>query len=239
MERHAPSRTRLWLVVAPLILLVIASYIGDALAPTLVTEHPAWLITLNARNRNLVLVSNELEALPYYLIGGVRLVLSDPLFYLLGWWYGDAAVLWVEKRSTSFGSMLRTWERLFKKAAWALVAIAPNNVICLFAGASGMSPPTFLVLNVAGTVGRLYLLRVVGDIFQPLLDDLLGFIRDYRLPLTGLTIVLVVVTIWVDRRSGETELEALANIEEELEEAEEELEELEELETEAEAEGDE
>jgi membrane protein DedA with SNARE-associated domain len=216
MERTPPSRFRLWLVVAPLIVLVIAANLGDALVTQLVDRHPLLLITLNARNRNLVLVTNLLDPIPYYVVGAVRLLISDPLFYLLGWWYGDRAVAWVEKRSTTFGSLLRSWEWLFSKAAWPLVAIAPNNFICLFAGAAGMTPVVFLVLNVVGTFGRLFLIRVLGKTFEAPIDAVLDFIRDYRLPLTILAVGVVLVTVWQDRRAGKGEIEALTSLEDEL-----------------------
>ncbi len=222
--RSKPSRLTFWLLVGPLAVLVIASYIGDALAPTLVDTHPLWLIGLNARNRNLVLVTNELDAWSFYLVGTVRLLMADPIFYLIGYFYGDAAVRWAERRSRTFGGMLRSVERFFEKASYPLVLLAPNNPICLFAGASGMSPPVFLGLNITGTIGRLILIRWVGDIFSSPLDALLDFIKEYRLPLTGVTIVLTGLLVWSESRGeGESELEALMRLEDELEETEEEI----------------
>lgn len=224
----------LWLIVAPLVVLVIASYVGDAFAPTLVDKHPLWLIALNARNRNLVLTTNSLGAVSYYVVGGLRLVLADPLFYLLGYFYGDAAVRWAERRSRTFGGILRSVEQFFQKASYPLVLIAPNNPICLFAGASGMSPPVFLALNITGTVARLYLIRWVGDIFASPIDTVVGFIREYRLPLTAVTVALVGFTIWSESRGeGETEFESLVHLEEELEEVSEEIEHEHELEIQA------
>lgn len=216
METARPSRVRLWLVVGPLIVLVIGAQVGDAFAPTLAVDHPLALISLNARNRNLILTTNSLDAVSFYTVAFVRLLLSDPLFYILGLWYGDAGVSWVEKRSSSFGGMLRSWEYLFKKAAWPLVAIAPNNFICLFAGAAGMAPPVFITLNVVGTIGRLYLIRLFGAAFEKPITAVLDFIKDYRLPLTGLSILLVVITVIADRHSGKGELEALIDLEDDL-----------------------
>ena len=222
--RPKPSRLTFWLLVGPLVVLVIASYVGDALAHTLIDKHPLWLISLNARNRNLVLVTNELDAWSYYLVGTVRLLLADPLFYLIGYFYGDAAVRWAERRSRTFGGILRSVERFFEKASYPLVLLAPNNPICLFAGASGMSPPVFLALNITGTIGRLILIRWVGDIFSSPLDVLLDFIKEYRLPLTGLTIAITGFLIWSESRGeGESELEALMRLEDELEDVEEEI----------------
>ena len=51
---------------------------------------------MNARNRNLILVTNQLDAVSYYGVATVRLLLSDPLFFLIGYWYGDTALTWME-----------------------------------------------------------------------------------------------------------------------------------------------
>ena len=51
----------------------------------------------------------------YYGIGTVRLLVSDPLFFLLGYWYGDAAVTWMERRTTTWGQMLRQIERMVRQ----------------------------------------------------------------------------------------------------------------------------
>ena len=37
--------------------------------------------------------------------GPVRLLISDPLFFLLGYWYGDAAVKWMERRTKTGNKM--------------------------------------------------------------------------------------------------------------------------------------
>lgn len=221
--RYRPSRLQLTAVVVPLVGMVIAAWVGDALAPTLVKTHPLTLIALNARNRNLVLVTNYLDWWSYYGVGALRLLASDPLFYLLGWWYGDAAVRWMEKRTRTFGSIMRTAERWFGKASAPLVFIMPNNFICLFAGSAGMRPAVFLTLNITGTFFRLYIIRWVGDIFTVPIDWAVDFIQDYRLPLTVLSVGFVAYTIWQETRTGETEVESLLNLEEEIEEAEEEL----------------
>ena len=107
-------------------------------------------------------------------------------------------------------------ERGFAKAAYPLVAIAPNNWICLFAGSAGMSLGAFVVLNVSGTLGRLYLIRVLGDRFEAPIDDLLDFIRDYRLPLIALSIVVMGVMAVLEYRKGGGEIEGLTHLEEEL-----------------------
>ncbi|MEY2430355.1 MAG: hypothetical protein QOC92_80 [Acidimicrobiaceae bacterium] len=215
--RRHPSKRTLSLIVTPIIVLVICGWIADASAPYLVDHHPLWLIALNARNRNLVLVVNQLDAVSYYVVGTLRLLLSDPLFYLLGFFYGDGAIRWMEKQAPTYGKLMRSAEKWFGVATYPLVFIAPNNFICLFAGAAGMSIPVFFVLNITGTITRLWLIRWVGDIFADPIENVLQFIRDYRMPLLILSVALVVVTIWNERRQGESEIEALAHLEEELE----------------------
>jgi membrane protein DedA with SNARE-associated domain len=220
--RRRPSRRTLSLIVTPIAALIILSWIGDAAAVYLVDHHPLWLIGLNARNRNLVLVVNQLDAVPYYIVGTLRLLLSDPLFYLLGYFYGDGAIRWMERQAPTYGKLMRSAERWFGVAAYPLVFFAPNNFICLFAGAAGMSVPTFLLLNVSGTITRLWMIRVVGDIFAEPINNVIRFIQDYRLPLLVLSIVLVLITILNERRQGKGELGSLAHLEEELEAAEDE-----------------
>jgi membrane protein DedA with SNARE-associated domain len=216
--RPRPKRLHVRLVVAALITLVVAAIIGDILTTTLADRHPLVLVALNSRNRVLVLTTNQLDALTYYTVPALRLLVSDPLFFLLGRWYGDSAIRWVERRQASYGEMLRWAERAFGKAAYPLVFIMPNNYICLFAGAAGMSIPVFIALNLSGTYARLYAIRVLGATFESPIDGVLDFFKEYRLPLLVISIVLVTVSLAIDRRKGGGELDAIRELEEELEE---------------------
>jgi hypothetical protein len=205
------SRPALVALSIVLIGFIVAGYVGDALAPTLVDTHPLVLLLLNPRIRNLVLITNQLDALTYYVVGTVRLMVADPLFYMVGYFYGDAAVRWTERRAPTYGHMFRTAEKYFGRASYPLVAIAPNSYICLFAGAAGMPLAVFFVLNGVGTVD------------DPI-DAVLDFIGRYRVPLLLVTVGLVAFSIWSERRLGETKVRSLGHLEEELEEAERELE---------------
>jgi membrane protein DedA with SNARE-associated domain len=219
-SRPRPSRVQWLLVVVPLIGLFVAAQVGDALAPTLVDKHPLWLVALNSRNRNLILTANSIDPIVFFVAASARLLVSDPLFYLLGYWYGDAAVTWMEHRSRSLGSGIRQFEeRYFKYAAYPLVAIAPNNLICLLAGSSGMSPPVFIVLNVAGTFVRVLLIMWLGETFEKPIDWLLDFIKEYRWYLTALSVVIVSFSLWREFRSGTAEVSGLLELPEEAEEA--------------------
>ncbi len=210
------------LVVGACIALVIGAYAGDIFLSVLVDQHPALFITLNARNRNLVLARDHLDWWTFFGIGTFRLLLSDPLFFLLGHWYGDAGIRWIERRSNTYGPMARSAERWFGKASYPLILIAPNNYICLFAGASGMSIPVFIVLNVVGTVGRLAVLWVFGDVFGEPIEWLRDLITENRLLFFGISLVLVVLSLYLDRKAGGGEVDGLLHMDEEIREMEEE-----------------
>lgn len=202
----------------PLIILVLMSMAADYfLWAKLVDEHPLWLITLSSRNRYLLLTTNNLDALSFYGVGTLRLLAADPLFYLLGLFYGDRGIQWMEKRQPSIGGMVRQWEGWFQKASYPLVAIAPNNYICLFAGAMGMRPLYFAVLNIGGTIARLVVIRTAGDVFSEPIDSVLGFIGRYTPYIIAASVAVFAFTIWNDRRSGkQSELGALRDLEKDL-----------------------
>ena len=210
---EAGRRRRLPYLLVPIAGFIVATNVGNALFPTLSVERPLLLLALTARNASVLAVANQLDPVSFYVVGTARLVASDPLFYLLGRWYGEAAMTWLDQRAGSNARLLRTLERFFSKAAYPLVFLVPNQWFCLFAGASRMPWPAFLVVNIAGTVARLIVLRLVGDVFQAPIDAVLGFVSDYRWPLTAITVALVVGQIALDRRKGADDLSAMADLE--------------------------
>lgn len=210
-DRRPPGPHTLKLLVAPIIALIVISNVGDALAPRLVDTHPLQLLAMNARNRNLILVTNQLDTVSYYVVGTLRLLLSDPLFFLIGYWYGDTALAWMERRTKSYGTMMRQMEGWFGSAAYPLVFLAPNNFICLFAGAAGMSVGGFFVANLTGTVVRLYLIRRLGETFEAPIDRVLDFIGEYRTPLLIVSVVLFAVVMVNELRTTRSEVSALTD----------------------------
>ncbi len=224
------------LVVGTLITFVIASYVGNIFMSVLVTERPLLFIALNAQNRNLALAAGELDALSFYVVGFIRLLGPDPLFFLIGRWYGDGAIRWMERTAPSYGAILRQLEQWFDKARLLVVAVAPNNPVCLFAGAAGMTWGAFLAANAVGTVVRLVLIRMFSSFFEDQLASVRGFIGEYRWPLMALSLVLVAFTIWGDRRGGREDVEDLLRLDEEIQAYEAEVAADAELATQAEAE---
>jgi membrane protein DedA with SNARE-associated domain len=197
-----PSRLARNVVIGMVAVLFVAANLANTVLVSFVDRYPLLLIAFNSSNRNLVLASGELEAWQFYLVGFVRLLVSDPLFFLLGRWYGDTGIRWMERRSPMYGRMLRTAEGWFKKASYPVIAIAPNNYFCLFAGASGMPVAGFLVANMLGTAVRLFVLRSFGNLFDGPLEAVRDFIADNRLLVFAVGMVAFVASIWADRRSG-------------------------------------
>ena len=201
------------MVVALVILSQGLALLGDLFLAGIVDKEPALLIALNPRNRNLALATNQLSATTFYAVGFARLVVSDPLYYLLGYWYGDRAIAWTERRSRTYGPLIRDGERMFRKASYPLIFIAPNNIICALSAATGVRLMTFIALNLSGTVVRLVLVRQLGEIFSSPIEAILGFIADYRIPLLILSAIGVAWTIFGEFRGNNSELSALRDLE--------------------------
>ena len=181
--------------------MTIGAWVGQSLLATLSNEAPLLLIVLNPRNSFLLLVSQSVPAWAFFTVGFLRLVAGDPVFYALGYWYGDRARQYVKEQGAYVGII--AWvDRWFPKVGWLFVFAAPNQMVCLLAGTSRMSVRLFAVLNVSGTVVRLVLVYWLGRVFRSELESVLEFLGRYQ---WQVTIVLVGLTIaqslWSQRRN--------------------------------------
>lgn len=196
-------------IVALLVIMVIMTNAGNVLAASWAESHPAMLIALNSRNSILVLVTPNIDPLPFFVIATLRLLASDPLLYLMGYWYGDRAMEWLEGRTSALGKGLRQYEQWFQYAAYPLVVIAPNNLICTLAGISGMKIPVFFALNIVGTIGRLALIWYIGDVFSSPVEGALDFVSEYRWWITGVVAVISGFSLLNEFRGGSGEIAAI------------------------------
>jgi len=221
-DQAADRRIPLVWLVTPIVVLSLAGTVADIIGPKLVTEHPLLQMFLNPRNRYLLLASPQVGAVEFFVVGFVRLVLTDPLGFVLGRQYGDAALKWAGEKMGDEGRFVSKVERIFGKAAPVIIFLAPNLYMCILAGASGMKVRTFLALNVSGTIARLVLFRIAGEAFEDQLLTILDWIQRNQKWLIVLSFVIVVVQTIRSRRRGQ--LETPAEIEREIEQIEEELE---------------
>ena len=201
-ETAEGGRRRLVVVGAALAAIATSAVIGNALAPTLLVSHPLLLLALNTTTRHLVLTSTSVDFVPYLVVGLGRRLLEDPLLFLLGRWYGDDAITWVDEK-VGGGRFLRAIQRNFHLVGWFLVAVAPGGVVCVLAGASRMRTAVFLVLNVAGTIATIVLLRRFGDTFAEPINDVVAFVSDNVVVLTSVSILLTAVYLVRRRRRSD------------------------------------
>lgn len=192
-----------------------SALLGDLFLAEIVDRNPALLIALNPRNRNLTLATNQLSAVVFFSVGFARLVASDPLYYLLGYWYGDRAIAWTERRSRTYGPLIRDGERMFRRGSYPLIFLAPNNIICALSAATGVRLSTFIALNLSGTVARLVVVRQLGEVFRSPIDSVVNFIANYRTPILIISAIAVAWTIFGEFRGDNSELHTLTSLESE------------------------
>jgi membrane protein DedA with SNARE-associated domain len=211
-----PDRKRLRILLALIVVLTVSNTVGDIFGAGLVKTHPLWLIALNTRKRWMLLVVPHTDLVPFFIVAVLRQLLSDPLYYAIGRWYGDAGARWLERKLGEGGSFINWLESGFAKAAWPMVVLFPNPIICMLAGASGMPPLLFGVLNVGGTIASIAVFRLFGDVFGGPLKAVTGFLNDYRLPIIAVSFVLFGVNAALNRRKGTSEISSVSQLEREL-----------------------
>lgn len=200
-------------VFATIATTIVVGWIGDAVWGSLVDRHPLTLILLNAKPRYLVLTVNDLDPWTYYLVATFRLLSTKPLVWLVGAWYGERAVRWAERRSPRGAGLIRWAERHFGRFGWVVIAITSNNVVCLLAGSAGFPLVWFMVLAVAGTLVRLWIISVVGDVFSAPIGEVIEFVGDNRTAVLVASVAVVVGGVWWQRRAGTSQLDDLADLE--------------------------
>ena len=196
-ERPTPSRRTLILLVAPIILITTMGLIASAFTPTLATQHPLLMIALDARNRFLVLARN-VDLVPFVIVAVLRRSFSDPLFYLLGRFYGDNALRWLQKKGGA-GDLVPFTEKLFKKAGYPMVFAFPGAIVCALAGQTGMSPVGFMVTNLAGTLTAVFAVRRFSSTIARPVEGLLDFFSRNLVVTTAVSIGLVVLSLVLNR----------------------------------------
>ena len=199
-ERPKPSRRTLILLVTPIILITTMGFIASAFTPTLATKHPLLMIALDARNRFLVL-AREVDLVPFVIVALIRRSFSDPLFYLLGRFYGEGALRWLQKKGGG-GELVVYTEKLFKKAGYPMVFFFPGAIVCALAGQTGMSPVGFMATNLAGTLTAIIAVRRFSSAIASPVEGLLAFFSRNLVATTAVSVSLVVLSLVLNRMQG-------------------------------------
>jgi membrane protein DedA with SNARE-associated domain len=217
------ERTLLTFFLVPVTILAVAGIVANAILPTLIAEAPALVPAMTTRADRLLLVAPLLPAEVFLSVALIRELIGDPLFYLFGRRYGDVGIRWIEQRTGPDSRWLRTVERLFRRAAYVVVAVWPINVVCVLAGATKMRPFPFFALNITGTVVRIGLIFLIGDLLEDPIREIVSFITRYQWWLTGITFTLVAVSLARQGLRGRAAVQTVDELQEELVAAEAEL----------------
>ena len=113
------------------------SLVSVALLPLLAREVPHLLILLNPATGVLLVVSARVGLIPFLALAVLRRVLLHILFFLLGEWYGESAVRWVEGRSGRTSQFVTYVERAFARLSWPVILLAAGPLPSVLAGAGG------------------------------------------------------------------------------------------------------
>jgi len=206
-------------MLAALVVAVIGFWVlgavSTALTPTLIRDHPLALVVLEPRNRNLLLTASKVDWLPFVLWSIPRRVASDPVYFALGWFYGDRALAWFARRSSGRGRrLLARLQRVFPTLGGVLVFLVPGLLVCLLAGVVRMAPRTFLAINLAGTVAAVVVLRAFADQLEPVLEPVIAWNDRNATRLTVATVGFVGAYLVWHRWRGTSELGSLRDLRE-------------------------
>ncbi len=201
------------LLIALIVAFWILGTVANALAPTLLVEHPLVLVALEPRNRYLLLTAGRVDLVPYLVFATFRRIASDPVYFALGALYGDRAVRWMEDQAGPRGARFVLWaEAAYRRASHLAVFLFPGLLVCLMAGATGMRTRTFLALNLAGTLCAVVVLRLFADALEDPVLAVTDAVEAYQTPLTAGSVVTVGAYVVWQRRRGGGELEALREL---------------------------
>ncbi|MFM7068749.1 MAG: hypothetical protein ACKOYM_04735 [Actinomycetes bacterium] len=164
------------LVGSLIVALVVCTNVGNALWAKFTGQwnQPLTLLGLNSANRYLLLTTPITDVLPFVMVATTRLLLPDPLFYLLGYLYRGKALHWARRVFPGMDPLFDQFTNDtggFRRILDVLVLVAPNNPVCLLAGVAAMPVRRFITLNVVGTLARVLLFRALGTAFSGTINE--------------------------------------------------------------------
>lgn len=160
--------------------------IGTNMGPALVDERPLLTLALSSRNRNLLGSIPYVDALTFFGVGFVRLMVAAMALFFVGRWYGERALAWTESQVGEMPRIYHATERITRKAGWLAVFLMPgSNIVCLLVGHLKMSPRKFAALAAGGIAVRLVVLWFGGKQVEDQIESVVGWINDYQWWIVG------------------------------------------------------
>lgn len=180
--------------------------LGLAFLPLLARDWPRVLILLNPTTAVLLLVSARLDLASFLALATLRRVAFHIVFFLLGLWYGRAAVRWVEGRGGRASRAVALIERLFARVRWPVILLWAGPLPSVLAGAGRMPRGRFLALDIGGTILSILVVRFAADVAADPLGAALRFSDEHAVPLTAITGAAVAIWLlvrwWRGRGAG-------------------------------------
>lgn len=170
-------RPRQWLVpTCGIAALSAVSAVGTAGAPFLLRSAPLVLVALSPRLAFQVVAARRTGLLPFLAVVVSRLLLGDPLHFLLGRHGGAAAA----RRWPRAGAALRHAQEVVESWGLAAVAVRPVGVVLAAAGMAGMPGRTVALADLGGTLVQALILyqcaQALGGTTQRLASALLALV---------------------------------------------------------------
>ena len=162
-------------------LLFTLGTIGSNIGPAWVDEHPAAVLALSSRNRNLFASVPYIDPLPYALIGFLRIFVAGIALFFLGRWYGERAIAWTEKQAGELPALYRWFAKAMDRAGWLVVIVfCASNLVWMMAGHRRMDPRRYAGLLAVGISIRLAVLWAGGNAFEDQIRSFLNWLEDYQ-----------------------------------------------------------
>lgn len=224
-EHDAPPHPPRWVLVAlvtPIVGLIVANNVGAILftrwlqpegSPEVVL-HPLGILALNSTNKMLLATGFSTPTVWFVIVATLRLLAPDPLFYLLGYLYRRPALRWGRRVFPGSDRLFDLFEHEYhqglRRLLAVLVFVMPNNPVCLLAGVAGMPWRRFLAINLAGTLSRVALFKVLSHTFETEVTRIMSWVASYQRWALVVVIVAVIVSLTMMTRRVIASTEELA-----------------------------
>jgi membrane protein DedA with SNARE-associated domain len=190
----------LWWCAIPIGVTTIVNLIGTAASPYLLARHPLTLIGCSPLFRHLVVVAPRVDLVSFFAVAVPRHFLPDPFFYMLGREYGHVAMEWADGNSPFTGRIVRALERVVGKLGPVALLLSPDVIVSTLVGVARVPFPLFVLFNIAGTFGTVFVARWFGDLLEKQIDTMVRFFEGHLALVTVVSLLLVVLFNWYARR---------------------------------------
>lgn len=185
-------------------------FLGTALSPYLLVEHPLILIGLNPDSRHLVLAANRVELWQAVAVGASRRGLNFIATYGLAGLYGYMLITWIEKKGSWAAAVTRLLERLYLRLGVWLVVFVPLYWVAALAGVARLGIAKFVVAIIPGQIAFVLGTLYFGEAIEQWTAPIIAFVSRNVVACTIVCIALVltqrVYARWRKRDPAEPEL---------------------------------